>query len=336
MPQLDGLRAFAVIGVQMFHWAPPLLVCGAIGVPLFFQLSGFLITGILLDQKSEHVPLGSKLKHFYWRRTLRIFPLYYLVLAVGFLLGLDGIRGSIGWHAAYATNAHIVSTGGFCGAASHFWSLGVEEYFYLVWPLLILCVPRARLASLCMCSMMLAWVFRLWCFGYGYDLAARTLLFGNLDWLAAGGLLALLHSGDYRGCLRHLLDWRVTLASALLMVCGLPWWITHLAMQVAFFGIVHHAATGIPRWAGGAILEWSPIRYIGRISYGLYVWHLPVAYALWDSHELGWGWFCIKVIATLAVAIPSYHFFEMPINNLKDRVWSGRRATVVAEGVACG
>src|SRR5262249_40880734 len=153
MPQLDGLRAVAVLAVVAHHTLPGPLVDalnpGAAGVRLFFVLSGFLITGILLGCRESMAQQGAgqALASFYARRFLRIFPLYYFALAVVLLAGVQEARDGAAWHLAYLSNVYGVRQG-WLGSLAHFWSLAVEEQFYLVWPALVLSLPRPWLGPL--------------------------------------------------------------------------------------------------------------------------------------------------------------------------------------------
>jgi peptidoglycan/LPS O-acetylase OafA/YrhL len=135
MPQLDSLRAIAVIGVMVHHFWPNGevllgLTTGFLGVQLFFVLSGFLITGILLRAR-DVVAAGlqsttSAIRQFYIRRLLRIFPLFYRMLAVAWIVGLPEVRDSLPWHLTYATNVYFVHIEDWHGSVSHLWSLAVE------------------------------------------------------------------------------------------------------------------------------------------------------------------------------------------------------------------
>ena len=150
-PQLDALRAVAVLGVMLHHYWPEAekalgLSTGFLGVQLFFVLSGFLITGILLRAR-DRVQLGQSstahgIGQFYVRRVLRIFPLFYAMLAIAWLAGLPEVRDSLPWHLMYASNVYMVRIQDWHGSVSHLWSLAVEEQFYLVWPFVIFFMPR--------------------------------------------------------------------------------------------------------------------------------------------------------------------------------------------------
>jgi peptidoglycan/LPS O-acetylase OafA/YrhL len=151
MPQLDALRAFAVLSVLAVHFVshPPrwleVVPWAACGVQLFFVLSGFLITGILLDSRNEVEAGASRfwmLRQFYTRRFLRIFPLYYAVVLVGWLIKLPGFTETLGWNLSYLTNFYILQKGAWIEVASHLWTLSVEEQFYLVWPWVVLFLPN--------------------------------------------------------------------------------------------------------------------------------------------------------------------------------------------------
>src|SRR5882672_1783125 len=166
MPQLDGIRAIAVALVLMTHythfrWT---LIGSRTGVLLFFILSGFLITGILLDIKEAMTGSASQsafaLRQFYCRRFLRIFPLFYATLLVTYIAGFPDVRIYLGWHAAYLSNFLFFWKQSYLGYAGHFWSLAVEEQFYLVWPAVILLAPKRMLLSIILSCVLAAPVTR--------------------------------------------------------------------------------------------------------------------------------------------------------------------------------
>jgi peptidoglycan/LPS O-acetylase OafA/YrhL len=207
LPVLDGVRGLAILGVLVYHFwqlageqypgVPGfarrlfnLTIIGGKGVDLFFVLSGFLITGILLRTKgSEHY-----FKNFYIRRSLRIFPLYYLTTAacliVGTVASIPGYQWrSMIWYFFYLHNIRDTFWSPPIGGPGWFWSLAVEEHFYLFWPLIVLLLRRRRLASFCVLVMILAPAVR------GVFVARGMNLFFTLcrvDTLAAGALLAIL------------------------------------------------------------------------------------------------------------------------------------------------
>ena len=199
--QLDALRAFAVLAVVAHHtfdvqrqaWAS----YGARGVQLFFVISGFLITGILIDARRDAETLGAPkaqvFRSFYARRALRIFPVYYVTLAIGTLIGIAGMREHLGWNLLYLSNWRIALDGHW-GTVTHVWSLAVEEQFYLFWPFVVLLAPRRLLPWAIGSMIFVAVVTRVM-------LTAETDMWSDginivtpavLDSLGLGGLLALL------------------------------------------------------------------------------------------------------------------------------------------------
>jgi peptidoglycan/LPS O-acetylase OafA/YrhL len=209
IPALDGLRGIAVLMVMWLHFVflTPrtggervfwqLSETGWIGVDLFFVLSGFLITGILYDAKG-----GSHyFRNFYMRRSLRIFPLYYVFLILIFAVipllrtaAADHVGKQV-WMWTYLSNVLFARAGweGMPAHTTHLWSLAIEEQFYLMWPLLVWLASRRRLIQLCIGAIGVAIVTRLVLHTvFGNDIAAYALMPARIDALASGGLLAVL------------------------------------------------------------------------------------------------------------------------------------------------
>src|SRR6266478_475231 len=159
MTQLDGLRAVAVGSIMLFHFNPDSFIARCVplplGIDLFFVLSGFLITGILLRGR----PTPEFVVSFYFRRALRLFPLYYLVLG-GLLLASHEVRAAWDYYAFYGVNLWVAKNQRW-GVATHFWSLAVEEQFYLIWPLFVVLMSRRALSLLCIALIVAAPVYRL-------------------------------------------------------------------------------------------------------------------------------------------------------------------------------
>jgi peptidoglycan/LPS O-acetylase OafA/YrhL len=350
-PQLDALRCFAVAGVLVTHfWQPNAsgmagaLDLGFFGVRLFFVLSGFLITGILLDardgaERSGHAR-GGVMKRFYVRRMLRIFPLYYAIVLGGLIFGIPNAREAWPWLLGYASNFYETLTQRSTGHYGHFWTLAVEEQFYLVWPWLVLFAPRRWLAGLMLAAVGSAVVYR--------DLVRDVLLtdlgwgalpIGSLDTLAVGGLLALAFRASPSPDRTYRMLGRVTLP------LGLAGYVVlHLqavrsgdlraliaGKQIAFALVccwVIARAYGGFSGAAGRILEARPIVYLGRISYGIYAYHMLLPWVLARVFARagltfpapGAKRFVIASAATVAIAAASWHLFEAPINALKRHV----------------
>ena len=323
LPQLDGLRAVAVSCVMVFHFIPSLdriAPLGSIGVRLFFVLSGFLITRILLDLRTR--PVGPALRSFYIRRALRIFPLFYLALALSWAMNIGPVRSTIGWHVSYLTNLYLFDRGGWHGSISHLWSLAVEEQFYLVWPWLVLLVPATRLPQMIVAMIAIAPLSRLLVGGP----MTSVLPTSCLDSLGAGALLAfpaVRASAMRAGSVAGLPLLSVTLGLRYAGVATVP-------LEIALdFGVSLTAAWMVGRaidgfgGVAGALLIARPITYVGTISYGLYLYHGFMPYIL-GRHvpgflELNWAArFTLLTAATLAIASISWRFFESPILALKD------------------
>jgi len=340
LPQLDGLRTLAVFLVMVHHWMPKSITrgihWGGVGVDLFFCLSGFLITGILLNCRSYidegEQSLGYTVRQFSLRRIVRIFPLYYLVLALTLpFLDVTGTTQASLW--TYTYNVHGGLAGNLDGVISHFWSLAVEEQFYLMWPWVVLAAPKRFLPHVLCFTIAIGPLTRFALLSSDVPVeAVRTLTPACFDTLGLGSLLAwLVHR---RGLARVA---RGRWASVLLAL-GLPLFLTGAWLQLG-----RRPASELETWrvmitstrapllawlvlrsahgfggALGRLLSSGPMVYLGRISYGLYVYH---AFALLlpgkSLHPLLrlalWG------AATVAVASVSWHLFESRINGLKDR-----------------
>lgn len=315
MPQLDGLRAVAVFLVLWTHTAArdPLaaLTVGTGGVILFFVLSGFLITGILLQHKdAAPVPL---LRSFYARRFLRIFPIYYLAIAVLVVANYAPAVNALPWHLFYLSNVAGAS-GMNLGYTTHFWSLSVEEQFYLLWPAVILFAPRRWLSVVIWSVIAMGPLWRLIGVVAGWPLVAQAYpLPGVVDALALGALLA--YYADDNKARR----WLAGIAAVLgVVLLGAALWAavvqpdaplyrigSTLALALVSLALVDGAARGMYR-----ILDWRPLRFVGRISYGVYLYHFPLMILLPRSLLMVAG-------VSVLVAALSWRYIEAPITNLK-------------------
>jgi peptidoglycan/LPS O-acetylase OafA/YrhL len=353
MSQLDALRFFAVMGVLVTHYwrpAPDLwlgrLPWGELGVRLFFVLSGFLITGILIGcrELGERQPEGRLFlaRQFYIRRFLRIFPIYYAVL-VGLVVTDTGAARKIWpWLFTYTTNIHIWRHLYWPEQVGHFWSLAVEEQFYLVWPWLVLFLGRRWLVPLLIGLACLAPVYRLYAsFHYATDIARGGFTSGALtvavfDSLALGALLAIASRTDpQEGRVQRVLGRLVLPVGALGYIVLLA--LAHYGVNgralvtfgqtaeaLVFCWLIGAASRGF-RGNMGRLLEWRPIAYLGKISYGIYIFHYFVPAALgaaagwagFEYREPGFVNFVLASLVTFAVAALSWEVFEGRVNGLK-------------------
>ena len=348
MPQLDGLRAIAVMAVLVHHYlrlgtagTVAGLEPGLLGVRLFFVLSGFLITGILLRaRQTVEQGLASRrevLQQFYIRRALRIFPLYYGVLLAAWVFGSAEARDQLPWLASYSYNFWIAQLGWYPAHFSHFWSLAVEEQFYLLWPAAILLVPRRALLPFLLAVIVAAPLYR----ALAWNLSLPSLWFyvatpSALDALGMGALLAVMAQGQAPA--KRLARALLPLGALALLGCVLLQHqpaaaavFTETLVSLLFMTLVAAAGAGAhgagPRGVAGRLLEARPLQYLGKISYGVYVYHLflpDVARALLAPMGItpplqGTAHFLVYTAATIAVASLSWHAFERPLNALKSR-----------------
>jgi len=321
-PQLDGLRAVAVACVLAFHFISGVdryLPLGTMGVRLFFVLSGFLITGILLSWRRQ--PVGLALRTFYARRALRIFPLFYFVLIAAAALNIGPVRDTFAWHATYLSNAYFYLRGDWHGSVSHLWSLAVEEQFYLVWPWLILCTPARWLRPVVVAMIVIAPLSRL-LFPHPMDSVLPT---SCLDSLGLGALIAL--APRKVGPSTTLVAAGGLLVSTTLLcrylglggqyqVVGLDFGVSLLSAWLV--GGAANGFGGVP----GALLASSPAVAVGKISYGLYVYHGFTPYLL-GRYVPGFMTMptSIRVLlltgVTALIAMVSWRWLEQPFLRLK-------------------
>ncbi|HWA00569.1 MAG TPA: acyltransferase [Caulobacterales bacterium] len=334
MPQIDTLRAIAVASVMFEHYLPyQFHKLGLIdGVLLFFAISGFLITGILLNYRAEAARGGAGLRHalgvFYARRTLRIFPAYYLLLFILLVLGFAGVEGNFLWHFTYTTNIWTALSGRWDTIAGHFWSLSVEEQFYLCWPLAALTAPRRALPWIMGIGVLAGVAFRAAALQFHWGLAIITLPMANFDALLGGGLLAWLQWGDKQGALAVLRRWG-WLSMPLIPVffytpSALKDVLMPSAMALASVYVIDQCSTGY-RGVLGWLFSRPLILYLGKISYGLYLYHYVVRLFVPDEwfNVMGpfkdYGRAVVFGLMSITCAMLSWHLFEQPINRLKSR-----------------
>lgn len=335
-PGLDGLRTLAVFLVILSHqyiWE-----LGWVGVQLFFVLSGYLITGILYRARSSS--LSTYLRIFYGRRVLRIFPLYYAYLAVVLVACIAGtlpptVWKRLGYAALYLANHYPVQSDEGGRLLWHFWSLAVEEQFYLVWPFLIYFCPQQLLRPMLLtiaCAGPLIRAFVNTRFGLpGY------LMIAHFDAFALGALSALYP------WTRHAA--RSVIACFLLSALGLwlldhdvPWpggmygW--HYIFGLSVFNVASALLIEllVRRQLLPGLFENKVVRYLGKVSYGIYIFHFPAQAAI-ERLARGvptLGQLLLQVAATVAISAASYELFEVRFLVLKERWFPSRDATAPA------
>lgn len=350
---LDGVRGMAILLVLLFHYgnsakdfgftAAPIraLGIGWMGVDLFFALSGFLITGILWDSKDK----AHYFRNFYARRSLRIFPLYYLalfsVIAMQMVWPQAGIYGTESpvYIALYATNFLAALSGTeTVGVLTHFWSLAIEEHFYLVWPLVVFLGTRRQVMGVAIVMIVAAVLCRTYLVQADNTIAAYMLTPARMDALAVGAFFSLAIRGP--GGLAALVRPAWILAGICIPVLGLLLATSGtIAESSPHMQTVGYTVFSLLCAAGiiigmtfaplNGLLSLPPLRWLGKYSYGLYVWHPIINTVLFYTSAralfgppntlnsaalLGLG-----VVLTLAVSWLSYNLWEKQFLRLKVR-----------------
>ena len=291
-PDIDGLRAIAVGVVLLYHAFPTLLPGGFIGVDVFFVISGYLITQLVTEDLR---PGTFSLRVFYERRVRRIVPPLLLILTLCAAFGwysmtpveLETLGNTIEWSAAFLANSYFAGAAGYFESTSysspllHLWSLGVEEQFYLVWPLLLIAAGRQRVTAPVLQAIIgTSLAISIW--GAWDSPNTHFFRLACRAWeLAAGGLLAVrlqrAPTGHTAGPTADLLS----LTGLLLIVGGSCLLRADMAFPGAWAliptaGAALLIAAGPRAWINERILASRPCTFVGRISYSLYLWHWPL------------------------------------------------------------
>lgn len=366
LPALDGVRGWAILSVMIFHLtvlAPVtafehtfynVISVGWVGVELFFVLSGFLITGILLDAREQ----PNYFRNFYARRVLRIFPLFYAIAIFSFVIlpylplppakaARFGTVGDDQWmYWTFLSNFAIASWGSFRhGIMDVTWSVAIEEQFYIFWPAIVLLLRRRSLAILCLAIVALSPLLRITALAAELNpVAIYTLTPLRMDGLAAGALLAILVRSD------RFASWVTMRNAGLLSAVGAGVFGLAVALAgttdpfapyipamgfsglaVLFAGAILAALCAAPNSAVGVLFVNPLVRVFGKYSYCLYLIHLPIRAAFRDlvltpaSFAAYPGgvvvgqlvFYVVSGSAALTIAWLSYHLFEKQFLKLK-------------------
>lgn len=345
-PDIDGLRAIAVLAVVVFHAFPELLPGGFVGVDIFFVISGYLISGIIVDGMASD---RFSLLGFYRRRIHRIFPALAVVLAslllVGYvyffsdeyqLLGKHTLCGSL-----FAQNIALSDEIDYFDVAAHrkpllhLWSLAIEEQFYIAYPLLLIILKRLGLPLLA--SLATLGVAAFACNVVFIDLYATTVFYstGTRAWeLLVGGGIALIHRSPRStvASWMHSAIGRQILSIGGLGLIGLSaWWFSRGLVYPGWWAIVPVLSTAMVIAAGPQVLLnrgllGNPVvTYIGRISYPFYLWHWPLLAVCHLIHPEGVPALtrALAVLTALILAILTYHLLEQRLRRSPSRVVTG-------------
>jgi peptidoglycan/LPS O-acetylase OafA/YrhL len=365
IPALDGMRAIAVFAVLLFHAGLSWIPGGTLGVDVFFVISGFLITALLVAERDRTGQIG--LGAFYLRRARRLLPALVLVLLfVGLTWGLllstktPTLRGDVLATLGYVANWRFAFSGqGYFASFNapspllHTWSLAVEEQFYLLWPLAVIWLTRrgrsvARWAGGLVALSFVAtliqslagvWTDRLY---YGTDTRAMPLLLGAVlgAWYVrrdpATGLTprtrAALQVAGFAAAAGTLYCFHAIDGQATFLYRG------GFLLIAALVVVVIASVALVPSGPLARLLGMQPLRYLGQISYGIYLWHWPL-FLLLDHERTGLSTASLLVVrlaVTLAVSVASYHLIELPIRQRRLRLPRPRLTAPVAVAALVG
>lgn len=350
--QLDGLRALAMLGICWDHWTPSswnFNLPYEIGLYFFLVLTGYFITGSLLrtrDKAESSADCGKwrwrSWKNFQWRRGLRIIVPYYVALVIAFICLAPKLLPDIHWYLLYLTNFHIALIGEWPHGTSHFWSIAIQQQFYLIWPAVIWLTPRRFLPHAMILFAAMAPISR----HFDYLLSPPFVWPGKVSWASfdffgIGGLMALaIHTG-------------FPLSSRLWKILGVIgcgfYFIAELSPRfglslppndfgplystILSFGLCGVVATASIGWRNiaGKFLETAFLQHVGLLSYGIYLYHnlAPIILGktipfLWmgpyaDSPaQIALRTICFGLL-TWIMTLLSWKYLETPLNNLRAR-----------------
>lgn len=348
--QLDSVRAIAVLLVLVWHWFPRTSImenlhAGSLGVDIFFVLSGFLITEILLRHRGEaESSMASKtnvLRNFYIRRVLRIFPIYYLTIlltaALNHWLALGVTKNEILCSLTYTNNFFVYLSKVWPTSTVHFWSLAVEEQFYLAWPLIMLYWPKKYLTAAILSFVTIGLISQLLItdveFGY---LPTNT----SLDCFGIGALLAYVIVFHPK-CLQNFYNLMSFFLVAVIIILAICWILN------TYFKATRFAHAIIAGWLISYILIYrdrksllisflskQPLVSIGKVSYGIYLYHILYVYIankLWYKYVYDyyypfinqqlepWIFTTIHFCILYLICWLSWKFIERPFLSLKSK-----------------
>ena len=359
--ELDGFRAIAVIAVMLVHWG--VFGAGWIGVQMFFVLSGYLISANLLRDRDRHKSILPYIKNFYWRRFLRLTPLYYLYailfIIIGFILGTPGIQKLIIPTLTYTLNIYaLIPEHVDMAGVGHFWSLGVEEQFYLFWPFLIFFISPKYFKKFLILLILIGPIIKLLLFIWITNMlgdinkaaeAVNLLVMSQIDAFAMGAAVAFFSSKNIKrpqlyfylmlivtailgslNLLSLIINNETENIIIFLNTFGFPYLMLENYQFIWGYSLLNMVfalliVCIINKKSPFGFLKNSVLVYIGKISYGIYVYHVAVLMLIryiWDFHfssPLGILLFIVYFTLTILLAHISYKYYEKPFLRLKDK-----------------
>lgn len=355
--QLNFVRAVAVMMVIVYHWTANnihfLIPLGSWGVEMFFVLSGFLITRILIESRakadSQKQSKIAVIKNFLLRRCLRIFPIYYLSLVLILFFdrtNISELKDNLWYFIGYASNFLYFNTQQFNFPMAHFWSLAVEEQFYLVWPWFILFLPLKYIKTFLIWAIVFGLASRMFLsFMFPQTIVTVDVLTPScIDSFSIGGLFSY-YTLYYQNNIEVLVS-KISKIGLVAFVLSVTLLITnthifstvHRTIDSLFFlALIANAYKGVKGMVG-AIADNPVLIYIGKISYGLYIYHLltpwitkvilvvlvrfksGLIYTITRAYNESSFMvrFLLDFIILVSVSSLSWHFIEKPINKYKN------------------
>ena len=361
--QLNGIRFIAVFLVLLDHWLVPILPVplGQLGVVIFFVLSGFLITRILFIS-SDEIKLNNtqalpKILRFIFRRSLRIFPIYFILLGIGLLFNLSNFRSLWPWLVFYLPNFYIMLHSNWLGVWDHLWSLAVEEQYYLFFPYFIFSISQKKFKYLFPSMIVIGIMSRI----IFYTTHTHTLLESNwmsnyvnpistLDSFGLGGLLAYLFHYHYSVFTKiSQIQGSVFISLSCVLISLYFSKVSNFVYDNIWFTVLEKTFDGIfafflimetitqKKHILGKFLEHATITYLGLISYGIYLYH-NLIYNHFHTKSTLWSIlennieafqsdlanfvlirFAFNFMILIGLASLSWFFIEKPINRFKNR-----------------
>jgi peptidoglycan/LPS O-acetylase OafA/YrhL len=363
--QLNGIRFIAVFLVLLDHWLVPILPIplGHLGVVIFFVLSGFLITRILFLSADEiHETKSSawpKIIRFIYRRSLRIFPIYFILLFIGLIFNISNFNELWPWLVSYTPNIYMMIKGQWMGTWDHLWSLAVEEQYYLIFPYFILFFNKKNYLRLFIIMIIIGIMSRLYFYFFQTHIMKENMYMINevntisvLDPFGIGGFLAYLYHYNLNLCKKLLLNSYMTLITLFIYILSLCLSyssdysydnIYYIVLRTILASVFSFYLIGNSIFSTGStmnlILENKVIAYLGSISYGIYLYHnlvynyyhlngntiwsyLIKKFPLFDSinSDLLIIKFSINFLFIVGIASFSWFYIEKPINRYKNRL----------------
>jgi peptidoglycan/LPS O-acetylase OafA/YrhL len=335
LEQLDSLRAIAAFSVIIFHFLRDYklgnFTFGWIGVDLFFVISGYLITAILIEQKIVVLDKFTIIKNFIIKRCLRLFPTYYLFITAMFFLmiALGGRAWNPGegiYYYTYTQNILFFREGMKGVQLNHVWSLAVEEQFYLVWPWLVIYIPNKILIRMLVIIIPLTLFFK----SFSEIEGLKMLTVAHFDTLGGGALIALLlkEKGEQFFALINRIKGISILISLLILTAATFYTVANFFIVLSIFTLSASLLIGSYfNFVGlsGKILDLSWLKYLGKISYGLYLYHKPVPFLIINltrkmnievNHVI---LMVVSVFITVLTAYISYNAMEKHFLKLKEK-----------------